>query len=194
MLRFVRGRHTGISSATARNSRRHRLATRAVFAQRTPQRHAHRMASFLLSRTRTHLPAPHEKTPSFLSFPPMSLGAHPVSRFQRRLSRMHAYARTSRAPQSVSEKSLHFFTHLAYFTIAQRIKGEDFVIFSFTSLVPWRHPKVKNFRRGVSHKNGPKWRRIGEALNGEGKGEGKKQKPSPLNSSRSTFCDRSVKR
>ena len=55
-------------------------------------------------------------------------------------------------------------------------------------------PKVKNFRRGFSHKNGPKWRRIGEAPNGEGEGEGKKQKPSPLNSSRSTFCDRSVKR
>lgn len=193
MLRFVRGRRTGISSATARNSRHHRIATRAVFTQRTPQRHAHRMASFVLSRTRTHLPDPHEKTPSFLSFPPMILGAHPVSRFQHRLSRMYAYARASRALQSVSEKSLHLFTHLAYFTIAQQIKGEDFIIFSFTSLVPWRHPKVKNFRRMFSHKNGPKWGRIRGEQNGEGEGEGKKQKPSPLNSSRSTFCDRSVK-
>lgn len=66
----------------------------------------------------------------------MILGAHPVSRFQHCLSHMYAHARASRAPQSVSEKSLHFFTHLAYFTIAQRIMGEDFVIFSFTSLVP----------------------------------------------------------
>ena len=55
-------------------------------------------------------------------------------------------------------------------------------------------PKVKNFRRGFSHKNGPKWRRIRGEQNGEGEGEGKKQKPSPLNSSRSTFCDLSVKR
>ena len=84
----------------------------------------------------------------------MILGAHPVSRFQHRLSRMYAYARASRALQSVSEKSLHLFTHLAYFTIAQQIKGEDFIIFSFTSLVPWRHPKVKNFRRGFSPKTG----------------------------------------
>ena len=90
----------------------------------------------------------------------MVLSAHPVSRFQHRLSRMYAYARASRALQSVSEKSLHLFTHLAYFTIAQQIKGEDFIIFSFTSLVPWRHPKVKNFRRVFSHKNGPKWGRI----------------------------------
>ncbi len=66
----------------------------------------------------------------------MVLGAHPVSCFQHCLSRMHAYARASRAPQLVSEKSLHLFTHLAYFTISQRIKGEGFVIFSFTSLVP----------------------------------------------------------
>ena len=66
----------------------------------------------------------------------MILGAHPVSRFQHRLSRMYAYARASRALQSVSEKSLHLFTHLAYFTIAQRIKGEDFGVFSFTPLVP----------------------------------------------------------
>ncbi len=161
MLHFVRGRHTGISSAAARNSRYHRIATRAVFAQRTPQRHAHRMASFVLSRTRTHLPDPHEKTPSFLSFPPIVLGAHPVSRFQHRLSRMYAYARASRAPQSVPEKSLHLFTHLAYFTIAQRIKGEGFVIFSFTSLLPWRHPKVKNFRRGFSPKTGTNREEIG---------------------------------
>ena len=153
MLRFVRGRPTGISSATARNSRRHRLATRAVFAQRTPQRHAHRMASPVPTRTRTHLPAPHEKTPSFLSYPPMILGAHPVSRFQHRLSRMYAYARAPRAPQSVSEKSLHLFTHLAYFTIAQRIKGEDFIIFSFTSLVPWLHPESKEFSSRVFAEN-----------------------------------------
>ncbi len=192
MLRFVRGRRTGISSATARNSRHHRIATRAVFTQRTPQRHAHRMASLVLSRTRTHLPAPHGKAPSFLSFPPMILGAHPVSRLQP-ASRALTRTRALRAPQSVSEKSLHLFTHLAYFTIAQRIKGEDFIIFFFTSLVPWRHPKVKNFRRVFSHKNGPKWGRIRGEQNGESKGEGKKQKPSPLNSSRSTFCDRSVK-
>jgi len=69
-------------------------------------------------------------------------------------------------------------------------------LLSFPSLLSSRDftPKVKNFRRGFSHKNGPKWGRIGEALNGEGEGEGKKQKPSPLNSSRSTFCDQSVKR
>ena len=119
------------------------------------------MASLVPTRTRTLLPAPHEKAPSFLSFPPMILGAHPVSRFQHRLSRMYAYARAPRAPQSVSEKSLHLFTHLAYFTIAQRIKGEDFIIFSFTSLVPWRHPKVKNFRRGFSPKTGTNREKIG---------------------------------
>ena len=188
MLRFGRGRHTGISSAAARNSRRHRLATRAVFAQRTPQRHAHRRASLVLSRTRTYLPAPHEKTPSFLS-------SHGSRRAPRLLFSAPplAHARV-RAPQSVSEKNLHLFTHLVYFTIVQRIMGEDFVIFSFTSLVPWLHSEVKNFRRRFSHKNGPKWRRIGEAPNGEGEGEGKKQKPSPLNSSRPTLCDRSVKR
>ena len=193
MLRFVRGRHTCISSAAARNSRRHRIATRAVFTQRTPQRHAHRMASFVLSRTRTHLPDPHEKTPSFLSFPPMILGAPPVSRFQHRLSRMYAYARASRAPQSVFEKSLHLFTHLSYVTIAQRIKGEDFVIFFFTSLVPWLHPESKEFSSRVFAKNRHQSRRNRGEQNGESKGEGKKQKPSPLNSSRSTFCDRSVK-
>ena len=194
MLRFVRGRRTGISSAAARNSRHHRIATRAVFTQRTPQRHAHRMASFVLSRTRTHLPDPHEKTPSFLSFPPMILGAHPVSRFQHRLSRMYAYSRAPRAPQSVSEKSLHSFTHLAYFTIAQRIKGEDFIIFSFTSLVPWLHPESKEYSSRVFAENRHQSRRNPGEQNGEGEGEGKKQKPSPLNSSRSTFCDRSVKR
>lgn len=193
MLRFVRGRHAGISSATARNSRHHRIATHAVFTQRTPQRHAHRMASFVLSRTRTHLPDPHEKTPSFLSFPPMILGAHPVSRFST-ASRARTRTRASRALQSVSEKSLHLFTHLAYFTIAQRIMGEDFVIFSSPLSSRGFTPKVKNFRRGFSHKNGPKWERIRGEQNGEGEGEEKKQKPSPLNSSRSTFCDRSVKR
>ena len=153
MLRFVSGRHTGISSATARNSRRHRIATRAVFAQRTPQRHAHRMDSFVLSRTRTHLPAPHEKTPSFLSFPPMVLGAHPVSCFQHCLTRMFSHARASRAPQSVFEKSLHLFTHLAYYTITQRIKGEDFIILSFTSLVPWLHPESEEFSSRVFAEN-----------------------------------------
>ena len=193
MLRFARGRPTGISSATARNSRRHRLATRAVFAQRTPQRHALRMASPVPTRTRTHLPAPHEKTPSFLSFPPMILGAHPVSRFQHRLSRMYAYARALRAPQSVSGKKLHLFTHLAYFTIAQRIKGEDFIIFSFTSLVPWLHPESKEFSSRVFAENRHQSRRNRGEQNGEGEGEGKKQKPSPLNSSWSTFCVRSVK-
>ena len=66
----------------------------------------------------------------------MVLGAHPVSRSQHCLSRMYAHARATHAPQLVSEKSLHLFTHLAYFTIAQRIMGEDFVIFSFTPLVP----------------------------------------------------------
>lgn len=66
----------------------------------------------------------------------MILGAHPVSCFQHRLSRMHGYARAPRAPQSVFEKSLHLFTHLAYFTIAQQIKGEGFGGFSFTPLVP----------------------------------------------------------
>lgn len=79
----------------------------------------------------------------------MVLSAHPVSRFQHRLSRMHAHASASRAPQLVSEKSLHLFTHLAYFTIAQRIKGEDFVIFSFTSLVPWRPPESEEFSSRV---------------------------------------------
>lgn len=77
----------------------------------------------------------------------MILGAHRVSRFQHCLARMHAHA--SRAPQSVSEKSLHLFTHLAYFTIAQRIKGEDFVIFSFTPLVPWLHPESEGFSSRV---------------------------------------------
>jgi hypothetical protein len=79
----------------------------------------------------------------------MVLGAHPVSCFQHCLSRMHAYARASRAPQSVSEKSLHLFTHLAYFTIAQRIMGEDFVIFSFTPLVLWRHRESEEFSSQV---------------------------------------------
>ena len=83
----------------------------------------------------------------------MVLGAHPVSRFQHRLSRMYAYARAPRAPQLVSEKSLHLFTHLAYFTIAQRIKGEDFIIFSFTSLVPWLHPESKEFSSRVFAEN-----------------------------------------
>ena len=161
MLRFVRGRHTGISSAAARNSRRHRLARRAVFAQRTPQRHAHRMASFVPSRTRTHLPDPHEKTPSFLSFPPMILGAHPVSRFQHRLSRMYAYARAPRAPQSVSEKSIHLFTHLAYLTIAQQIKGEGFCFFPSPLSSRGFTPKVKNFRRGFSPKTGTNREEIG---------------------------------
>ena len=66
----------------------------------------------------------------------MVLGAHPVSCFQHCLTRMFSHARASRAPQSVFEKSLHLFTHLAYFTNAQRIKGEDFGVFSFTPLVP----------------------------------------------------------
>ena len=193
MLHFVRGRRTGISSAAARNSRRHRIATRAVFTQRTPQRHAPRMASLVLSRTRMHLPDLHEKTPSFLSFPPMILGAHPVSRFQHRLSRMYAYARAPRAPQSVSEKSLHLFTHLAYFTISQRITCEGFGVFSFTQLVPWLHPESKEFSSRFFAKNRHQSRRNRGEQNGESKGEGKKQKPSPLNSSRSTFCDRSVK-
>lgn len=107
------------------------------------------MASFVPTRTRTHLPDPHEKTPYFLYFPPIVLGEHPISRFQHRLSRTYAYARASRAPQSVSEKSLHLFTQLTYFTIAQWIKGEDFVIFSFTPLVPWRPPESEEFSSRV---------------------------------------------
>ena len=83
----------------------------------------------------------------------MVLGAHSVSRFQHRLSRMYAYARASRAPQSVSEKSLHLFTHLVYFTIAQRIKGEDFIIFPFTSLVPWLDPESKEYSSRFFAKN-----------------------------------------
>ena len=153
MLRFVRGRRTGISSAAARNSRRHRLATRAVFTQRTPQRHAHRMASLVLSRTRTYLPAPHEKTPSFLSFPPMILGAHPVSRFQHRpLAHVRARARITRASEfqkkaftssptsriSLSHSELWVKT-LAFFP--SPLSSRDFT------------PKVKNFRRGFSPKN-----------------------------------------
>lgn len=193
MLRFVRGRRTGIPSAAARNSRRHRIATRAVFTQRTPQRHAHRMASPVPTRTRTHLPAPHEKTPSFLSFPPMILGAPPSLVFST-ASRACTRTRASRAPQSVSGKSLHLFTHLAYFTNAQRIKGEDFIIFPFTSLVPWLHPESKDFSSRFFAKNSHQSRRNRGEQNGESKGEGKKQKPSPLNSSRSKFCDRSVKR
>ena len=190
MLRFGRGRHTGISSAAARNSRRHRLATRAVFAQRTPQRHAHRRASLVLSRTRTYLPAPHEKTPSFLSFPPMVLGAHPVSCFQHRLSRMHAYARLCQFQKKAFTSSPTSCISLLYSELWVK------TLLSFPSPLSSRGftPKVKNFRRRFSHKNGPKWRRIGEAPNGEGEGEGKKQKPSPLNSSRPTLCDRSVKR
>lgn len=146
------------------------------------------------SRERARIFPPRtKKTPSFLSFPPMILGAHPVSRFQHRLSRMYAYARASRAPQSVSGKNLHLFTHLAYFTIAQRIKGEGFGVFSFTSLVPWLHPESKEFSSRIFAKNRHQSRRNRGEQNGESKGEGKKQKPSPLNSSRSTFCDRSVK-
>lgn len=79
----------------------------------------------------------------------MVLSAHRVSRFQHRLSRMYVHARASRAPQSVSEKSLHLFTHLAYFTIAQRIKGEDFGVFSFTPLVPWLHRESEEFSSRV---------------------------------------------
>lgn len=191
MLRFVRGRRTGISSATARNSRHHRIATRAVFTQRTPQRHAHRMASLVLSRTRTHLPAPHEKTPSFLS---SHDSRRPPSLVFSTAYRTCTRTRASRAPQSVSEKSLHLFTHLAYFTNAQRIKGEDFIIFPFTSLVPWLHPESKDFSSRFFAKNRHQSRRNLGEQNGESKGEGKKQKPSPLNSSRSKFCDRSVKR
>ena len=67
----------------------------------------------------------------------MVLSAHRVSRFQHRLSRMHAHARARTTRASVSfRKNLHLFTHLAYFTIAQRIMGEDFGVFSFTPLVP----------------------------------------------------------
>ena len=195
MLHFGRGRHTGISSAAARNSRRHRLATRAVFAQRTPQRHAHRMAFRVLSRTRTHLPDPHEKTPSFLSFPPMVLSAHPVSRFQHRLLRARTRTRSHYARLSQFQKNAFTSSPTSCISLLYSELWVKTLAF-FPSPLSSRDftPKVKNFRRGDSHKNGPKWRRIGEAPNGEGEGEGKKQKPSPLNSSRSTFCNRSVKR
>ena len=169
-----------------------------MFAQRTPQRHAHRMASLVPSRTRTHLPDPHEKTPYFLSFPPMILGAHPVSCFQHRLSRIYAHARASRAHHArLSQFQKKTFTSSLTSCISLLHSGLRVkTLLSFPSLLSSRGftAKVKNFRREFSHKNGPKWRRIGEAPNGEGEGEEKKQKPSPLNSSRSTFCDRSVKR
>ena len=79
----------------------------------------------------------------------MILGAHPVSRFQHRLSRMYAYARASRALQSVSEKSLHLFTHLAYFTIAQQIKGEDFYYFFLHFSRPVASPESEEFSSHV---------------------------------------------
>ena len=150
MLRFVSGRHTGISSATARNSRRHRIATRAVFAQRTPQRHAHRMDSFVLSRTRTHLPAPHEKTPSFLSFPPMILGAHPVSRFQHRLAHSRVRARLSQFQKKAFTSSPTSRITLLHSEL--RVK----TLLFFPSPLSSRGftPKVKNFRRGFSPKTG----------------------------------------
>ena len=158
MLRFVRGRRTGISSATARNSRRHRIATRAVFAQRTPQRHAHRMASPVPTRTRTHLPAPHKKTPSFLSShdsrraPRLSFSAPPraltrtrahhthLSQFQKKAFTSSPTSRTTLLHSGLRVKTLLFFPS----PLSSR--GVT--------------PKVKNFRRGFSHKNGPKWGRI----------------------------------
>ena len=154
MLRFVCGHRTDISSATARNSRHHRIATRAVFAQRTPQRHAHRMASLVPTRTRTHLPASHEKTPSFLSFPPMILGAHPVSRFQHRIAHSRVRARITRTSVSFRKKT---FTSSPTSRISLshselRVKALAF----FPSLLSSRGftPKVKNFRRGFSPKTG----------------------------------------
>ena len=74
---------------------------------------------------------------------------------------MYAYARASRALQSVSEKSLHLFTHLAYFTIAQRIKGEDFCFFPSPLSPRGFTPKVKNIRRGFSPKTGTNREKIG---------------------------------
>ena len=192
MLRFVRGRRTGISSATARNSRHHRIATRAVFTQRTPQRHAHRMASLVPTRTRTHLPAPHGKAPSFLSFPPMILGAHPVSRLQpasRALTRTRAhYAHLSQFQKKAFTSSPT--SRISLLHSGLRVKT---LLFFPSSLVPWLHPESEEYSLRVFAENRHQSRRNPGEQNGEGEGEGKKQKPSPLNSSRSTFCDRSVK-
>ena len=153
MLRFARGHRTGISSATARDSRRHRLATRTVFAQRTPQRHAYRMASFVLSRTRTHLPAPHEKTPSFLSFPPMILGAHPVSRFQHRIA--HSRVRAHHARLSQFQKKTFTSSPTSRISLLHSVLRVKTLLF-FPSPLSSRGftPKVKIFRRGFSPKTG----------------------------------------
>ena len=154
MLRFVRGRRTGISSATARNSRHHRIATRAVFTQRTPQRHAHRMASLVPTRTRTHLPAPHGKAPSFLSFPPMILGAHPVSHLQpasRALTRTRAhYAHLSQFQKKAFTSSPT--SRISLLHSGLRVK----TLLFFPSPLSSRGftPKVKNIRCGFSPKTG----------------------------------------
>ena len=154
--------------------------------------HTEGLLSSSRERARTFPPRT-KKHPLFFPFLPWFSARTPSLVFST-ASRACTRTRASRAPQSVSEKSLHFFTHLAYFTIAQRIKGEYFIIFSFTSLVPWLHPESEEFSSRVFAKNRHQSRRNREEQNGESKREGKKQKPSPLNSSRSTFCDRSVKR
>ena len=140
VLRFVRGRRTGISSATARNSRHNRNATRAVFTQPT--------------RTRTHLPAPHGKAPSFLSFPPMILGAHPVSRLQpasRALTRTRAhYAHLSQFQKKAFTSSPT--SRISLLHSGLRVK----TLLFFPSALSSRGftPKVKNIRCGFSPKTG----------------------------------------
>lgn len=189
MLRFVCGRRSGISSTASRRLHRHWLAARPTFAQRAPQPHAHWIASLTTSRMHSHLPTPHEKRPLFRSFSPHISTSLPPLLFGA-ASRARVRAHITRAHQSVFIFCLHLFTHLAYFTISQRITCEGFGVFSFTPLVPWLHPESKEFSSRLFAKNRHQSRRNRGEQNGESKGEGKKQKPSPLNSSRSTFCDR----
>ena len=134
-----------------------------------------------------------KKLPLFHSFSPHISALLPPLLFGA-ASRVRVRAHITRAHQSVFIFCLHPFTHLAYFTISQRITCEGFGVFSFTPLVPWLHPESKEFSSRLFAKNWHQSRRNRGEKNGESKGEGKKQKPSPLNSSRPTFCDRSVKR
>ena len=84
--------------------------------------------------------SPHISAP----LPPLLFGA---------ASRVRVRAHITRAHQSIFIFCLHLFTHLAYFTISQRITCEGFGVFSFTPLVPWLHPESKEFSSRLFAKN-----------------------------------------
>ena len=153
MLRFVRGRHTGISSAAARNSRRHRIATRGVYtthasAARTPNGFfrplANAHAPFRPARKNTlfsFLSSHDSRRAPCLSFsaPPRALTrtrahhAH-LSQFQKKAFTSSPTSRISLLHSGLRVKTLLFFPS----PLSSR---------GFT-------PKVKNFRRGFSPKTG----------------------------------------